>query len=396
MLNNLMKFFGALAALFLGGGHVASQSSPLLTVMVTANGQDVPMDLNRGESPLAAAVRFVNQHNLGVSVDPQTREPSQMTIQLAEVLLAQLTTKQEQNQRETEKKPIASFPVMAEGGQQLRFDHYEGGDIALEAQAFCQSALPDVDLGPCVASIVNGANQVMAETPPPKTERKVMLQLPINVNGQQIPMGIAEGEDATVASGFFCRGLNLGTEDAFSGCVDQVKPLAEAKIVEWMQEQEAARQKSEQKNDEPPLFEIPIQVGERILPLTFTLAENPATTTKRFCDVQWGYISTVLQSYEEGGEISKDLCFNTLYGMVTNMIDEMLKSDDGRKLVESQRLFVVPVQIETDQGESTLDLNVFQGQTANEAVGEFLRVNGIGEGARSQLVDLVMQKASTL
>ena len=375
-----------------------SQQSPLLTVMVTANGKEVPMDLNRGESPLAAAVRFITQHNLGVSVDPKTREPSQMAIQLAEVLLAQLTTKQEQQTRqETTKKPIASFPVMADNGQQLRFDHFEGCDIALEAQSFCQAALPSADLGQCVASIVNGANQIMAETPPPKAERKVVLQLPINVNGQQIPMGIAEGEDATVASGFFCRGLDLGTEDAFSGCVDQVKPLAEAKIVEWMQEQEAARQQSQQKNDDgPPLFEIPIQVGEKILPLTFTLAENPAATTKRFCDVQWDYISTVHQNYEEGGEITKDLCFNTLYGMVTNMIDEMLKSDDGQKLVESQRLFVVPVQIETEQGVTTLDLNVFPGQTANDAVGEFLRVTGIGDGARSQLVDLVMQTASAM
>ena len=148
---------------------------------------------------------------------------------------------------------------------------------------------------------------------------------------------------------------------------------------------------------EPPLFEIPIQIGEKILPLTFTLAENPSVTTSRFCDLQWDYISTVLQSYEEGGEITKDLCFNTLYGMVTKMIDEMLETEDGKKLVESQRLFAVPVTVDAGNGNTaTLELNVFPGQTANDAVGEFLRLTNIGEAARQQLVDLVMEKASTL
>lgn len=396
-----MKFFGPLALFLAGYTSVVAQTAPILTIMVTANGRDVPMELNRGESPLQAAVRFVESHNLGISIDPASREPSDMTIQLAEVLLAQLTTQQEKQKTEM-KKAIASFPVTRPSdGAQLRFDHYEEADMALEAQEFCQAGLPAVDLGQCVAAIVNGANQIMQETPPPKAERKVMLQLPINVNGQQIPMGIAEGEDATAASGFFCRGLNLDTEDAVSGCVDQVRPLAEAKILEWMQKQQKKMQEeaaaSQQKSDEPPLFEIPIQIGERILPLTFTLAESPATTTSRFCDRQWEFISTVLQSYEEGGAITKDLCFNTLYGMVTKMIEEMLQTEDGKKLVESEKLFTADVQIDNGQGGvSNLPLNVFPGQTVNDAVSKFLRTTGIGEAARQKLVDLVMSTAQSL
>ena len=158
-----MYFFGALALFLAGNTCVVSREAPLLSVMVTANGQDVPMELFRGQSPLQAAVTFVDKHSLGVSVDSTTKEPSEMVIQLAEVLLAQLTSQQEQKKEEIQKKPIASFPIMIDNGQQLRFDHYEGGDLALEAQAFCESGLSNVDLGQCVASVVNGANQIMAE-----------------------------------------------------------------------------------------------------------------------------------------------------------------------------------------------------------------------------------------
>ena len=208
-------------------------------------------------------------------------------------------------------------------------------------------------------------------------------------------LGLREGDDSSTASDFFCRSLNLGEQD-YAICVSSVQPLVDAKIRDFMAQQQ---QQQQQQQSGPPLFEIPIQIGEKVLPLAFTLGENPADTTIRFCDAQWGFISTVLQSYEEGGAITKDLCVNTLFATVSSMLDEMLKSEEGLALADREKLFSIAVELTPEQEGAAarqLSLNVFPGQTAEAAVTAFLTSNGIGAEAKSALMNMVTTRMGSI
>mmetsp|Transcript_11250 Transcript_11250/g.22412 ORF Transcript_11250/g.22412 Transcript_11250/m.22412 type:complete len:400 (-) Transcript_11250:111-1310(-) len=373
----------------------------MLSVSVSANGEDLSMTLLRGESPLQAAYRFVQEHPaLGAAVEPGTDQATPMTIQLAEILLQRL--QEQETQKAQPPELMASFPVVRDDGAAVNFEHYKGNDVALEAQEFCQVNIPALELGQCVGQLLNGAQQVMLqrereeqEQASKAAEKKVVLEVPIDVNGETMRLGLREGDDSSSASDFFCRSLNLGDQD-YAICVSSVQPLIDAKIRDFMAQQQ---QQQQQAQSGPPLFEIPIQIGDRLLPMAFTLGENPADTTIRFCDAQWGFISTVLQSYEEGGAITKDLCVNTLFSTVSKMLDEMLASEEGIALTDREKLFSIEVELTPEQegiASRQLSLNVFPGQTAEAAVSAFLNQNGIGDEAKGALMDMVANRLASI
>ncbi|GMH48027.1 hypothetical protein TL16_g00198 [Triparma laevis f. inornata] len=363
----------------------------LVRVSVSADGTDQTMTLFRGESPLQAAARFVQEAGLGVAVDP-TGNATPMTVQLAEVLLQRLNEKQQADAL-AQAQPIASFPVVRDDGVTATFEHYENQEMALEAQAFCQGNFANLELGACVGQIVNGAQQVMqqrqreAQAQAQAQQRKVVLETSININGQMMALSIAEGENSSTASDFFCRSLDLDQQN-YAICLSSVVPIVEQRIKEFMEQQQ---RNAQEKPNEPPLFEIPIQIGEKVMPLSFLLSENPADTTKRFCSDQWGYISTVLKA-QGGEEITQGLCVNTLYSTVVGMLDQLLASDEGKALVNDQKLFAIDVELTPEGGEvqpTVLALNVFPNQTAEAAVSEFLRTTGISEQAAPALIEMV-------
>ena len=221
-----------------------------------------------------------------------------------------------------------------------------------------------------------------------------MLEVPVNVNGETVALKLREGDDSRSASDFFCRGLKLSSDQDYAICISSVTPLVEGQIRDFM-----AKQQEQQEASDLPLFEIPIQIGEKVLPLSFTLGENPADTTIRFCDAHWGFISSVLKSYEEGGAITKDLCVKTLFSTVSSMLDELLASEEGRALADKNKLFAIEVEL-TPEAENVagrqLSLNVFPGQTADIAVDSFLSANGIGNEARSALLDMVAKRMASM
>mmetsp|Transcript_10554 Transcript_10554/g.19119 ORF Transcript_10554/g.19119 Transcript_10554/m.19119 type:complete len:391 (+) Transcript_10554:62-1234(+) len=372
----------------------ASAQEVLVRVSVSADGVDQVMTLFRGESPLQAAARFVQEAGLGVAVDP-TGNATPMTVQLAEVLLQRLNQKQQedaQRQQQQAQAPLASFPVVRDDGVEATFEHYEGQDMALEAQAFCQGNIAQMELGACVGQIVNGAQQVMQqrqreEQAQRQTQRKIVMETEININGQMMALSVAEGENSNIASDYFCRSLDLDQPN-YAICLSSVVPIVEQRIKDFM----AAQQ---QRANEPPLFEIPIQIGDKVMPLAFSLSENPSLTTRRFCDAQWSYIETVLKSNNGEGP-TKDLCVNTLFSTVSGMLDELLQSSEGQALVDSQKLFTISVEL-TPEGQSSvgprlLNLNVFPDQTPEVAVTEFLRTTGIGEEAKPALIEMVTNR----
>lgn len=136
-----------------------------------------------------------------------------------------------------------------------------------------------------------------------------------------------------------------------------------------------------------------MQVGDRVLPLAFTLSEHPRDTAARFCDAEWGYISTVLRAEDASTPVDKELCGATLFSLVVGVVDELLGSERGLALAAEQRAFKIDVELTPEPGtparQQTIDLNVFPGQTADVAVDNFLRRTGIGQAARPQLVELV-------
>ncbi|GMH92869.1 hypothetical protein TrVE_jg10835 [Triparma verrucosa] len=373
----------------------ASAQEVLVRVSVSADGVDQVMTLFRGESPLQAAARFVQEAGLGVAVDP-TGNATPMTVQLAEVLLQRLNQKQQedaQRQQQQAQAPLASFPVVRDDGVEATFEHYEGQDMALEAQAFCQGNIAQMELGACVGQIVNGAQQVMQqrqreEQAQRQAQRKIVMETEININGQMMALSVAEGENSNIASDYFCRSLDLDQPN-YAICLSSVVPIVEQRIKDFM----AAQQ---QRANEPPLFEIPIQIGDKVMPLAFSLSENPSSTTHRFCDAQWSYIETVLKSNDGEGP-TKDLCVNTLFSTVSGMLDELLQSSEGQALVDSQKLFTISVELTPEKGQSDvgprlLNLNVFPNQTPEVAVTEFLRTTGIGEEAKPALIEMVTNR----
>ena len=177
------RFFSALLLAVVG---VAMGQDAMLTVSVSANGQDLALTLFRGESPLQAAYRFVQEHpSLGAAVEPGTDQATPMTIQLAEILFQRLQEQEAQKAQPPEL--MASFPVVRGDGETVNFEHYKGKDMALEAQEFCQVNIPALELGQCVGQLLNGAQQVMLqrereeqEQARQAREKKVVLEVPID------------------------------------------------------------------------------------------------------------------------------------------------------------------------------------------------------------------------
>ena len=396
----------------------ATAQTVLLSVPLTFDGRELSMDLLDSDStPLMAAARTVEFNKLGAVLDGD--QPSQLVEQLAEVMMNRIN---EENARRSVQPPaadpIASFSVQGEDGKQyvaLRiyntrntltlcailsrtnnvirrtfrrytFNHFEGNDVALEAQQFCQQIFPSIELAPCANQLIQGADQVLRDAR--RANRKLVFATVIEINGQQMELTVGEGEDAQAATSFFCEGLDLDNQN-FEMCMNGVIPTVETRIVEYMDDLASQRA-------QPPLFELPMKIGDKVLPLAFTLAEHPRETAARFCQAQWDFIITVLRSDDPNTPIGLELCQNTLFDLVVGMIDELLGSEQGLALAAEQRAFKLDIELTPEVGTpaqvQTIELNVFAGQTAQVAVDNFLRRTGIGEAARAQLVEVVQSQ----
>ena len=269
-----------------------------------------------------------------------------------------------------------------------RFTHFEGTDITIEAQAFCQQTFPSLNLSSCATRLVTGASE--AHRSSLAKERQIVFAATVEINGKFRNVDVGEGEDGGTAARHFCE--NLARElsfdaDVFGTCLREVAVKVETQIVSYMENLAAERA-------QPPLFELPVDVGGKVLPLAFTLSEHPLATAKRFCVDQWPYISTVLQSRDPAVPVSGELCVGTLFDLTVGVIDELLGSGEGLALAAEQRAFKLDVTLppspsDAAASQETIELNVFPGQTADVAVDNFLRRTGVGNDSRDQLVTAV-------
>jgi hypothetical protein len=377
-----MKFALSLAT-FLATTHSTLAQTVLLSVPLNLDGREVSMDLwDVDESVYQSAARTIEGYGLGAVVEGDQYSP--LAQQLAQIMQAQIDA---ENAARAPKSPdpIASFSVQGDDGQQYQFSHFEGNDVNIEAQQFCQQVFPSIGLQECANQLIAGADQVLRQTR--RANRNVVFRTTVEINGQQLELAVAEGENAATATAFFCEDLELDAQNN-QICMNGITPVVEASINQFMQELAA-----QQAAAAAPLFELPMKIGDKILPLAFSLSEHPRETTMRFCADQWAFISTVLQSGDPNIAIDQNMCADTLFDLVVGVIDELLGSEEGLQLAAAQRLFKIDIELTPEPGTpasaQTLDLNVFPGQSAEVAVDNFLRRTGISKEVAPQLIEMV-------
>jgi len=317
---------------------VFAQQPEILSVSVTVDeGQERILRLHVGQSPLDAAKLFVvNELQMQPMVDG-TQDPTEITLSLANILLTRL------NEKNAE-------------------------DFRLQQERQRQENNP------------------------------VVFAFPVAINGNNVNMEIRAKSSASESAEMFCGSLRidgqgLGHED-LGQCVESATSLAIQRITEYNNNQKlAATSQGDGGGGMVPLFEVPIQIGEEVLPLSIGVSENPAKSTHAFCEKHWGKISAILSaSYTNGEEINHQLCHSVLLSTVVDMVDQMLASPEGQAAIAEHRLFSIKIELESTDGSTNsrfLDLNVFPGQTSDDAVSEFLRFNGISENAKSSLIQSV-------
>ncbi|GMI36505.1 hypothetical protein TeGR_g14974 [Tetraparma gracilis] len=283
---------------------------------------------------------------------------------------------------------LLSVPLVVDG-RDLALTLNQGENVLQAAARTVESyQLGDV-FGPDgqVSELTRQLAAVLEQQIPKEPQRNVVFTTVVEINNQKMELGVAEGEDALTATTFFCRQLDLN-EANMGVCLQGLVSTVEQRMVSFMQERQR-----QQAAAQAPLFELPMQVGDRVLPLAFTLSEHPRDTAARFCDAEWGYISTVLRAEDASAPVDKELCGATLFSLVVGVVDELLGSERGLALAAEQRAFKIDVELTPEPGtparQQTIDLNVFPGQTPDVAVDNFLRRTGIGQAARPQLVELV-------
>ena len=260
----------------------AAQAQELISVSVSVDqGVEKVMRLNMGQSPLEAAKIFVVSE---LSMDPLVgNEPSDVTVSLANILLTRLN-----------EKNAADFQLQQEAERQL--------------------------------------------------SNPIVFSFPVSINGNNVDMAIRAKSSASDSANEFCGSLSIDgqklTKEALAQCVESAINLAIERITEYNNNQRLA---SAQKN-EVPLFEVPIQIDNEVLPLKISVSENPVVTTTNFCNQNWGKISAILaKSYTEGESIDGNLCQQVLLSTVVGMIDQMMGSEEGKAAVANHRLFGLKV-----------------------------------------------------
>ena len=388
---SLPAFLTTLTALSLVGLSLTSaqeeipqENEILTTLKLSLDGVERTLSLKSGESALTATVNFLNSiMGEGSAVDANN-QPFETTVQIAELLVKQLNEVKEKKPS----APLVSFEVQTSDTTKATFEHFADADLQADAGAFCAKFLPGMPPADCSRQIIVGAQNVY--TSKLKAPRNVVFTTPVSVEGVDLMMSVAENENGSEAADFFCKSLTVGDRglgpNELNACRQGVTTIAEARITEYMSQQQ--KRQEVQKT----LFQIPIKIGEETLPLAFSLNENPKLTTARFCNDQWAYISTVLASSDEKVEISKAMCENTLDDIVRKMVGDVYSSEEGKALLEEQKLFSVSVELGDEPNVQVLALNVLKSQTSAESVDHFLRVTGISQNAREALVQVVDQE----
>ena len=259
-----------------------SRAQEILNVAVSVDeGQERLMRLHVGQSPLEAAKLFVMNELRMQPLDATTQEPTDVTISLANILLTRL------NEKNAE-------------------------DFRLQQESEKQASNP------------------------------VVFSFPVSINGNDVNMEIRSKSSASDSASMFCGSLridgnSLGRED-LAQCVDSATSLAIQRITEYNNNQKILTQQTKQSKSEIPIFEVPIKIGEEVLPLSISVSENPATSTSNFCSAQWGKISGILAAGHTGEQINAQLCHQVLLSTVVGMFDQMLASPEGKAAVAEVRV----------------------------------------------------------
>ena len=321
-------------------------------------------------------------------------QPTPTTMQLAELLVTKL------NDSKTPKaaEPEVAFSIKITEGNSVTFEHFKDEDLAVEAFAFCARYLESMESGECKSQIMAAAQQMaaqqVADKAPQQAQRNVVFSTPVNIDGNELTMSIAENENGEDASAFFCKSLTFQGGKGLTGeemgvCTENVTRIANAAIGRYM-EQQTANAAPKKPEDKRQVYSVPLQLADQEIPLGFILNESPVLTTARFCRDNWDYISTILTSDDPNVAISEDMCVDVLLTTVNDMVVKTLSAPEGKALVQAAVVLTVPIETDAPGGKTVAyNLDILDGQTSSEAVDFFLRATGVDPAARQNLVEAV-------
>uniref|UniRef100_A0A7S2CV94 Uncharacterized protein n=1 Tax=Florenciella parvula TaxID=236787 RepID=A0A7S2CV94_9STRA len=122
----------------------------------------------------------------------------------------------------------------------------------------------------------------------------VLFKVPLNINGIEVEMEVMKGQAPLVAAEAFCRRSEYGFKGAgLMSCVEQTEKLARERIEATVPsaEKNSVGAMGATEVEEEPLFNIPINIGDKEAIIPYYSAFSPNETATAFCEVNWESIS---------------------------------------------------------------------------------------------------------
>jgi len=122
----------------------------------------------------------------------------------------------------------------------------------------------------------------------------VLFKVPLNINGVEVEMEVMKGQAPLVAAEAFCRRSEYGFKGAgLMSCIEQTEKLARERIEATLPvaERNTVESMGATEVEEEPLFNIPINIGDKEAIIPYYSAFSPNETATAFCEVNWDSIS---------------------------------------------------------------------------------------------------------